>query len=292
MTKTTTNGKITIKDALTFGTDRLSSNTTLDTPRLDAEILMCHILGCERIFLTINKDRILTVDEHQQFNSLIERRYLNEPVSYITNSREFMSLDFSVTNGILIPRPDTEILVETIIEKFKESAVNILDLCTGSGAVGVSLAYYLKKSKIVAVDKYEVCIETAKKNALKNGVDDRIVFLKKDVLEKLEFSEEFDCIVSNPPYVRNEVLATLPKDVLHYEPIYALDGGDDGLLFYRAITEFASKKLRKKGILAFEIGYDQGESVKHIIEKTGCFYNIEVINDLSGLNRVITAEKR
>lgn len=292
MIETMISGKKTIATALNSAVTTLSLNETIETPRLDAEVLLCSILGCERIYLVIEKDRVLSDTEIEKFEECILRRKNNEPVSYITGSREFMSLDFDVSDGILIPRPDTEVLVEEIIKMYKDKKVNILDLCTGSGAIAVSLAYYLKNATILAVDKYAVCVDTTRKNAIKHNVDDRVNVVTKDVLEELDFDTDFDCIISNPPYIKSDILTTLPPDVQNFEPLYALDGGDDGLIFYRKITEFAKNTLKKGGILAFEIGFDQGNEVRKIIENTGCFDDIRVIEDLAGLDRVVIAEKR
>lgn len=286
-----TNGKTTIATALNNAVATLSLNENIETKRLDAEILLCHILGCQRIDLIINKDKILDTATLSAFNDYIDRRAKNEPVSYITGKKEFMSLEFDVCDGILIPRPDTEILVEEIINLYKGKDVSILDLCTGSGAIAVSLAYYLKNASVTAVDKFDVCINTASKNINKHNLSDRVSVIKKDVLEDIEIGGAFDCIVSNPPYIKTDVLSTLPFDVKDYEPQYALDGGDDGLIFYRKITDFAKSKLKPDGVLAYEIGFDQAASVAEIIEKTHSFKEIRLINDLSGQNRVIIAKK-
>lgn len=286
----TTSGKITIAEAIIQGTELLSKNKTIETPRLDAEVLLCCVLKCERISLVINKDKCISISEYDVFISYVERRKDNEPVSYITGTKEFMSLSFEVNKGILIPRPDTEILVEKIIDLYQDMPVTIVDLCTGSGAIAISLAYYLKRSTVKAVDKYEVCIDCARKNAEKIGVN--IDVFKADVLDDFKLEECVDCIVSNPPYIESEVMSTLPSDVKNFEPKYALDGGNDGLVFYRKITDIASKGLKIGGILAYEIGYNQALSVKEIIENTNKFDRIQIIKDLSGLDRVVLAEKR
>ena len=287
-----TNGKITVATAINDAVAILSLNKSIETPRLDAEVLLCSVLNCERISLVINKDKELNQEVLTIFNEYINKRAKNEPVSYIIGTKEFMSLEFDVSYGILIPRPDTEVLVEEIIKRFTGKKSKILDLCTGSGAIAVSLANYIPDAEIIAVDKYDVCLKTALKNAKKHNVYDRVKVILADVLEPLEIDESFDCIVSNPPYIKSDILPTLLSDVKDYEPMYALDGGVDGLVFYKKITEYAKNKLNFGGILAFEIGYDQGEEVKAIIENTGCFKDIKIINDLAGRNRVILAEKR
>lgn len=286
------NGNMTISYALQYGISQLSENKSIETPRLDTEVLLCHILKCDRVFLVVNKDKAVSDREKTLFVEYIKRRKTNEPVSYITGVREFMSLDFEVTEGILIPRPDTEILVEKLIEIYKNKSPEILDLCTGSGAIAISLLYYLNDALCTAVDKYDICVETAIKNAVKHNVDGRLDVIKSDVLNDFKCDKDFDCIVSNPPYIETDTLEGLSSDVKDYEPIYALDGGSDGLIFYRTITGYASKNLKSGGILAFEIGYNQGESVKKIIKDTECFVCIDVIPDLSGLDRVVIAEKR
>lgn len=286
-----TNGKKTIATALKDAVATLSLNKNIDTKRLDAEILLCHVLNCQRIDLTINKDKLLDDTALSVFYDFIKRRAKNEPVSYITGKKEFMSLELCVGEGILIPRPDTEILVEEIIKLYNGKNVNILDLCTGSGAIAVSLAYYLKKAFVTAVDKFDICLDAALKNINTFALSDRVCVIKGDVLENLVIDKDFDCVVSNPPYIRTEVLSTLPSDVKDYEPLYALDGGCDGLIFYRKITDFAKSKLKSGGILGFEIGFDQGDAVKEIIDKTNSFKEIEIIKDLSGQNRVIIAKK-
>ncbi len=284
-----TSGKITIAEALKQGVELLSKNKTIETPRLDAEVLLCYVLKCDRIYLVINKDKILTDTEKDTYLSYIRRRSINEPISYITGTKEFMSLNFDISKGVLIPRPDTEILVEKLIDIYKDKEATILDLCTGSGAIAISLAYYLKNVSVIAVDKFDACINCAKQNADKIGVS--IEILKEDVLNDFKIDSSIDCIVSNPPYIESDVLSTLSRDVKDYEPEYALDGGNDGLIFYRKITEFAANKLKSSGILAYEIGYNQADAVKEILINTNCFDNIEILKDLSGNNRVVLAER-
>lgn len=291
MIKMMTDGKKTVALALLDAFATLKTNDTIDTPRLDAEILLCYVLNCERIDLVINKDTVLDENSVRVFNDYINRRVKNEPISYITEKKEFMSLNFYVTDGILIPRPDTEILVEEIIKIYKDKDAKILDLCTGSGAIAVSLAHYLNNATLTAVDKFDICIKTASKNAIINNVADRVNVVKKDVLEPFDVDGDFDCIVSNPPYIKTDVLSTLSKDVKDFEPMYALDGGNDGLIFYRKITDFALKKLKSGGILAFEIGFDQGLEVQNIIKDTHSFKEIKLLKDLADLDRVIIAEK-
>lgn len=289
----TINGDMTIESALYAATKQLLDNKSILSPRLDSEVLLCHLLACSRIDLLLKKDSVLEKDVKEAFWALVLRRYKNEPVSYLTNQKEFMSLDFFVEAGVLIPRPETEMLVEFIIDKLKETASpTILDLCTGSGAIAVSLAHYLKHARVTAIDKFDVCTKTAQKNSEMHGLSNRMQVLKADIFEDLPITESFSCIVSNPPYIEREVLTSLPEDVKNYEPEYALDGGNDGLCFYRCITELSKDLLLPKGLLVFEIGYDQGESVPKIIEESNLFSDITVMRDLAGQNRMVTAIKR
>jgi len=287
----TTSGNTTVSEVLRAAVNVLKVNKTIETPVLDAEVLLCHVLNCERIFLVINSGKILSETEKTKYFDFIERRNANEPISYITGKKEFMSLDFVVKPGILIPRPDTEILVEEIIKLYNGKKPKIIDICTGSGAIAVSLAHYIKGAKVLALDKYDVCVEAASENSKRNNVSVEVI--QGDVFEKLPFSDcDFDCVVSNPPYIEKSTLETLLPDVKNYEPEYALDGGEDGLIFYKRITFLAECLLRSGGILAYEIGYNQAKSVSGIIDMCGHFKNIAVVKDLSGLDRVIIAEKR
>ncbi len=288
----TINGNMTIKDALSYGAKMLSEIDSIDVPLLECEILLGHILNFDRIKLYLDRDRILKESEKEAFLSVLKRRIKHEPVSYITNQKEFMSLSFYVEKGVLIPRPETETLVELMIDELKNMKdISILDICTGSGSIAVSLAYYLKDSELTAIDKYDVCIKTAKINAEKYNLTDRINLIKADILNDNILDKKYDCIVSNPPYIKNETLSSLPDDVKNYEPEYALDGGDDGLIFYRKITSIAESNLKEDGLLFFEIGFEQGKDVCDILNKSGKFKNIKIIKDLAGLDRIVTAVK-
>ena len=288
----TTNGNLTIAEACALATKELSENKTIDSPRLDCEVILSHILKCERIDLILNGSNFLKKEHATLFFDMIKKRKNNTPVSYITGVKEFMSLDFFAQEGVLIPRPETEILVEKIIAFYKDNKIpEILDLCTGSGAIAVSLAHYLKKAKVFAIDKFDICVETAEKNAKIHNVSDRCNIIKGDVLDDFSCETKFDCIVSNPPYIKKDVLSTLPKDVKDFEPDYALDGGDDGLIFYRKIVEIAKTHLKDGGLLAFEIGFDQGEDVKYLIDETRVFQTVLVEKDYANQDRIVMAIK-
>lgn len=265
----------TIGDALKKGIALLNST-------IDARVLLCHVLSCDTLYLSVHRQDVLDTEKAQNYFELIKRRSLKEPVSYITGEKEFMSLKFKVEQGVLIPRPDTEILVETVIEKLKGTPDPfIIDMCTGSGAIAVSLAKYIEKSRITALDVSHIALRIAMENAVLNGVD--ISVEEHDVLTP--YNAMADAVVSNPPYIPTQVIAGLDADVSKYEPHLALDGGNDGLTFYRAIIKNIHTSLKKDGLLAFEVGYNQSEDVSELMKPY--FYGIGTAKDLAGTDRVV-----
>lgn len=257
------------------------------TPRLDVETLLQKVLNVDRLYILLNLDKLLSSEEEKLFDKFINERLNNRPIAYIVENREFMGLDFYVKEGVLIPRPDTEVLVEEVIELCKnKGAINILDIGTGSGAITVSLAKYLANSKVTSIDISDIALEIGKKNAKNNGVDDRVTFVKSDLFANIEKNIKFDIIVSNPPYIKRKVIETLDKQVKDFEPYSALEGGIDGLDFYRAITTQAKNYMNKGGILAYEVGHDQSEDVSKLMEKNG-YTNIYTKKDLQQIDRVV-----
>ncbi len=276
-----------INDLIKKGTDILK---TLDFPRLEAEIFLSHILKKDRLFFAVHKDFEVDKNTEEEFLSLCKRRSTGEPSAYLVGEKEFMSLSFTVNKSVLIPRSETELTVEAIIDKYKNKKVNIMDICTGSGAIGSSLAYYIIDAFVTAVDISEDALSLAKENAQKLGVSKKISFIKEDALSLKERKEKFDIVVSNPPYIKSEIIKTLEKDVKDFEPILALDGGDDGLIFYRKIVDNIEKVLKPTGEIYFEIGFDQGEDVKDIMSVK--FTDIKIVKDLAGLDRLISGQLR
>lgn len=257
------------------------------TPRLDVETLLQKVLDVDRLYILLNLERTLSKDEERLFNKFINERLNNRPIAYIVENREFMGLDFYVKEGVLIPRPDTEILVEEVIELGKNKGpINILDIGTGSGAITVSLAKYLENAEITSVDISDIALEIGKINAVNNNVDNKINFVKSDLFTNIDKNMKFDIIVSNPPYIKREVIETLDKQVKDFEPYNALEGGIDGLDFYRAITSQAKDYLKEGGILAYEVGHDQSEDVSKLMEKDG-YTNIYTRKDLQQIDRVV-----
>lgn len=253
-----------------------------ETPMLDARVLLAYVMGKSDAALIFDMPN---PEQLKVFEECLEKRKKGVPVAYITGEKEFMGLTFSVNRDTLIPRPDTECLVEKIIEKNKIDSPKILDLCTGSGCIGISLAYFVKGSTASLTDVSDGALSAAKVNAELNKVSDRVEVFRLDVLSD-EIKEGFDIIVSNPPYIKSDVMKTL--EVSEYEPHLALDGGEDGLIFYRVIAKKAYDALNSGGMLAFEIGYDQGEAVKALLED---FSSVKLYKDYGGNDRVIIAIK-
>ncbi|MCX7694401.1 MAG: peptide chain release factor N(5)-glutamine methyltransferase [Caloramator sp.] len=279
---------MTILEAIRYGIENISS----DTPQLDAEVLLSSALGKDRVYLIIHRDDVLDSDILEKYKGYVERRKKGEPVAYIINKREFYGYEFYVEKGVLIPRPDTEILVEEVIKRSRAyKNPTIVDVGCGSGAISVTLAKEIEGSRVFALDLMDTPIKVTKINAKRLGVEDRVTVLKSDVFENLnkDLEGKVDIIVSNPPYIKDEVIPTLMIDVKDYEPYEALSGGEDGLIFYRRIAEEALKYLRKDGLIAFEIGYDQREDLFNILSKD--YKDIECIKDLAGLDRVIIARR-
>ncbi len=266
-----------INELIKEGTKTLENK--VENPIREARLILAHSAKISVSDIIIRGgDEVLPEYEKVYFSN-IEKRASGMPFSYITGQQEFFGLNFTVNENVLIPRADTEILVEYALSAGGE---HILDICTGSGCIAVSLAKNLPEAHVTAVDISPAALEVAKKNASQNGCE--VLFLEMDILSQIP-NGKFDLIVSNPPYIEKAVLSTLMKDVIEYEPTLALDGGDDGLIFYRRICDFAPQILKKGGTLAFEIGYNQYESVYEIMKEN--FTQIGYKEDLAGIKRVL-----
>lgn len=274
-----------IKEILEYGKNNLIEK---EEPLRLSKMLLKHLLRVNDSYLLINNEEEVSLPVEEKFFSGIELLNSGIPLQYITNMQEFMKLDFYVDSNVLIPQPDTEILVEEVLnilgkDKNKKS---VLDLCTGSGAIGISIAKYTD-SQVTMSDVSEKALEIAKKNAISNEVFDKCEFVLSDMFKDIK--GKFDSIVSNPPYIKTKVISLLDKEVQN-EPILALDGGEDGLEFYKIIVKNAYKYLNKGGILALEIGYDQREEVMALLEETGRYFDIYCKKDLSGNDRIIVCK--
>ena len=275
---------MTIKQNLENALKKLKENNIIDS-NIKARILLSFILDKPKEYLIINSEKDLEKNTQEKFNIAITRLIKGEPLQHITEKQEFMKMDFFVNKEVLIPRPDTEILVEEVIELLRKNKnPKVLDLCTGSGIVAITIAKYIRNSKVTAIDVSEKALEIAKKNAKANK--EEIRFIKSNMFEKLSIEEKYNLIVSNPPYIDEKEMKGLDEEVKR-EPHLALYGGIDGLDYYRIIIQNAYKHLEQDGYLCLEIGYNQKESVIKLIKESGKYKNIYSKKDLCGNDRII-----
>ena len=260
----------------------------VDTYMLDSQLLLGKVINKDKLYLITNRDKEISKKNEKEYFELIEKRKNKMPIKYILKSAEFMGLDFNVEEGVLIPRPDTEILVEETLKYIpQDESMNVCDLCCGSGAIGIALASFRKNINIDLIDYYDTPMKVTESNIVKHNLKDRAKFVKSDLLKVvINQNKKYKILVSNPPYIKDEVIPTLMDDVKDYEPHTALSGGEDGLIFYRRIVEESSKVLGDDGILAFEIGHDQGEEVKKLMINSG-YSDVRIVKDLAGLDRVV-----
>ena len=276
---------MTIMEAIKKGMIELK-NSNIESPKLKSRLLMQFTLNKTRQYVIVNDmEELNKSDEKKYFDAILKIRK-GIPLEHITHQKEFMKLNFFVNENVLIPRQDTEILVEEVIKiAQKTNAKKILDLCTGSGAIAVSLAKYLPETEIAAVDISNEALKIAKKNAISNQVENQITFISSDMFTNLN-DEKFDIIVSNPPYIKRNVIDTLDEEVKK-EPYTALDGGEDGLYFYKKIIKESYQYLKYGGYLCLEIGFDQKIDVIELIENEEKFENTYSKKDLYDNDRVI-----
>ena len=287
---------MTLHEILTDAAVQLRAGGIMD-PKRDAELLLLHVLDENRMYLFMHKNDKVEEETAARYKEIIDKRASGIPAQYIIGTQEFMGLEFEVNENVLIPRQDTETLVELAIETAKEMSpdLSILDMCCGSGAIAVSMAYFFPQAKVTACDLSDGALEMTGRNAERNGVADRVMVQKSDMFAveidgvMAPLQGRYDMILSNPPYIESEVIGTLQTEVKDHEPMMALDGGADGLDFYRVLAEEAPGRLKENGVLIMEIGHDQGQSVLQLLEKTGRFTDIQVIKDLPGLDRVVFA---
>ena len=273
-----------IKEILEQAIIELKEND-IDDAINKARRLLAFTLNTTKEYLIINSEQEILEENIEEYNANIERLISGEPIQYIIGKQEFMGIEFKVNENVLIPQPDTEILVEKTIEILKQyKDPSVLDLCTGSGAITVSLTKYTPQAKISASDISEEALKVAKINDKENKVN----FIHSNLFENID--QKFDVIVSNPPYIKTEVIETLSKEV-QKEPHLALDGGQDGLFFYKRIIEQAHKYLNENGYLCLETGEDQREEVVDLITQNGNYKDIKTYKDLGENDRVIICEK-
>lgn len=279
-----------IKDVLKIGIESLNQ-IKIEDALLKARILLANILDKNKEYLLIHDEEEINEKIVNLYMQKIEELKNHKPIQYIIKKQEFMGFDFYVDENVLIPQPDTENLVEEvlfIINSIKDKSLKILDLCTGSGAIAISLSKILNSDKILIYgsDISEKALKIAQDNAIQNC--SKVVFLKSNIFNEINNNYKFDIIVSNPPYIETKTIEELSEEV-KYEPHLALDGGEDGLYFYREIIKNAKKYLNPNGYLAFEIGYNQKKQVEKLLEENG-YKNIYSRKDLSGNDRVVVAQ--
>ncbi|SFB24051.1 protein-(glutamine-N5) methyltransferase, release factor-specific [Clostridium frigidicarnis] len=279
--------KKTIGELLSFSNKILKENN-IESYVLDSQLLLGKILERDRLYLITNREEYVDLYKEEQFKKLVEKRKNKMPTKYILGESEFMGINFFVKEGVLIPRPDTEILVEKVLEiTDKEKLKNICDLCCGSGAIGLSLAYLREYLVVTCVDIEDIPEEVTKENIKRLNLDSRAKFIHSNLFDNIiKENLKYEIIVSNPPYIRSDVIPTLMDDVKNYEPNIALDGGEDGLYFYKQIINESKKVLLKQGYLLFEIGYDQGNEVQDLMISAG-YSEVRVLKDLAGLDRIV-----
>ena len=289
----------------------LLKNNDIENYKNECLIILEHILNKNQAFLYTHNDYELTKDEYNKFLSIIKERCSKKPLQYILGYQEFMGLNFKVSPDVLIPRQDTETLVESIISRAPtDKKIFILDIGTGSGCISISLAKFIKNAIVISVDISENALKMAYSNASLNNVLDRVFFLKSDIFSGIEalcansldyfereisnlddvLANKFDIIVSNPPYIPLDEMKTLDTGVVNFEPNLALYGGIDGLDFYREITLKSTDFLKNDGILAFEVGYNQAEAVRDLMAVS--YEKIEIIKDYNDINRIVMGSLR
>ena len=260
------------------------------SPRLDSEIILAHTLNLSRTDLWTQGKRVLIESEVKVIKKYMERRLNREPISQIVGHQEFWSLDFIVDENVLAPRPETELLIEIALNCISSPTAKILDLGTGSGALAVTMAKEISECKVSALDIDPKALSIAKENAVRHGVADQIEFICADI-KKSDWLGCFSMILSNPPYIKSEDIEKLMPEVRNYEPRKALDGGVTGLDFYRIVIPMAIDRLEENGFLILEIGHDQADEVKALLDNFSCYKNIEVIQDYSRYDRIVKAQK-
>lgn len=285
-------GPWTVRRLMEVTTDFLKKQGS-DSPRLDTEILLAHVRGCKRIELYTRFDEIVSDEQRDRFRELVRRRAKSEPVAYLVGHREFFGLEFTVTPDVLIPRPDTETLVVELLEAARpHEAPRIVDVGTGSGCIAVAAAVNCPQAQVTAIDLSEAALEAARGNAQRHGVADRIRFLQGDLFAPLPAGEQFEFVVSNPPYVAEGELDELQSEVRLHEPRSALVAGSDGLDVIRPLVAQAPQWLVPGGTLLFEISPEQSGPARELLEATGDYHDLRVIRDLSGRDRVVRGTRR
>jgi release factor glutamine methyltransferase len=288
----------TVRRLLEWTTD-FFTRKNVDPPRLSAELLLAHVLGVPRISLYTGFERPVAERERATLRDLVKRAAEDEPIEYLTGKAHFFNLEFEVTRDVLIPRPDTETLVEHVLQLARIASglesPRVLDLCTGSGCIAAALAYQLKTAMVVATDSSEPAIAVARRNIERLGLTDRVTLATGDLFEPLSQlvdRQPFDLIVSNPPYIPSGQIDALDRSVRAYEPRVALDGGIDGLAFHRRILDDAPARVVSGGRVFLEIAFDQGPAALEVARSRDAFHEARIIKDNAGNDRVLALRKK
>lgn len=271
----------------------------VDSPRLSAELLLAHVLSSPRIKLYTDYERALDDAQLAAYRALVQRAAEHEPIAYLTGKAHFFNLEFEVTRDVLIPRPDSETIVENVLQFVRHQSgfesPRVIDLCTGSGCIAAAIAHHLKSSEIVATDISSAAVEVARRNVNKLGLADRVQVEQGDLFEPLAKRIDalpFQLLVANPPYIATPKLAELDRSVRDFEPIGALDGGPDGLAIHRRILAEAPPRLAPGGRIFLEIAYDQGTLARDMACGFDAFDDVKILRDYGGRDRVLAARRR
>ena len=276
-----------IKDIINYGVAMIKNT---ESPSLETQMMIAKVIEKDRLYIMLNLEEDIDESKVEIIKIMIDKRKSSYPLQYILGEREFWGMDFKVSEGVLIPRQDTEILIEETLKKLKDnkhkSNLKGFEIGVGSGIISITLLKEIETLTMIGVDINDKAIELTKANALKHEVSDRLCILNSNLFEKINKENQFDFIISNPPYIETKVIDSLQEDIKQHEPKLALDGGEDGLDFYRAIIEQSKSYISPEGFIAFEIGYNQAEAVKKIFVENG-YPNVTIAKDLAGFDRVV-----
>ena len=276
-----------IKDIINYGVAMIKNT---ESPSLETQMMIAKVIEKDRLYIMLNLEEDIDESKVEIIKTMIGKRKSSYPLQYILGEREFWGMDFKVSEGVLIPRQDTEILIEETLKKLKDnkhkSNLKGFEIGVGSGIISITLLKEIETLTMIGVDINDKAIELTKANALKHEVNDRLCILNSNLFEKINKENQFDFIISNPPYIETKVIDSLQEDLKQHEPKLALDGGEDGLDFYRAIIEQSKSYISPEGFIAFEIGYNQAEAVKKIFVENG-YPNVTIAKDLAGFDRVV-----
>ena len=276
-----------IKDIINYGVATIKNT---ESPSLEIQMMIAKVIEKDRLYIMLNLEEDIDESKVEIIKIMIDKRKSSYPLQYILGEREFWGMDFKVSEGVLIPRQDTEILIEETLKKLKDnkhkSNLKGFEIGVGSGIISITLLKEIETLTMIGVDINDKAIELTKANALKHEVSDRLCILNSNLFEKINKENQFDFIISNPPYIETKVIDSLQEDIKQHEPKLALDGGEDGLDFYRAIIEQSKSYISPEGFIAFEIGYNQAEAVKKIFVENG-YPNVTIAKDLAGFDRVV-----